>query len=77
LDIPFLAAMLNWPAGRRATDGVWAPSWYGAVEQSTGFQASAASQSAIELDAPLQSVADAAQPLYDRLKRYKLPACPS
>ena len=29
--------MLAWPAGPRATDGVWAPHWYGAVERSTGF----------------------------------------
>ncbi len=37
LGIPFTSAMLRWPAGRRATDGVWAPVWYGAVERSTGF----------------------------------------
>ena len=35
--IPFDPAMLSWPAGRRATDGVWAPVWYQTVEQSTGF----------------------------------------
>ena len=29
--------MLSWPAGRRETDGVWAPAWYDAVERSTGF----------------------------------------
>jgi hypothetical protein len=37
LDIPWDPAMLSWPAGRRATDGVWAPHWYSAVEASTGF----------------------------------------
>ena len=35
---PFDEAMLHWPAGSRATDGVWAPYWYGRVEQSTGFE---------------------------------------
>ena len=35
--IAFDAAMLTWPAGRRASDGVWAPVWYDAVEHSTGF----------------------------------------
>jgi len=37
LGVPYTDAMLRWPAGRRATDGVWAPHWYAAVEASTGF----------------------------------------
>jgi len=31
LELPYTPAMLRWPAGRRATDGVWAPAWYHAV----------------------------------------------
>jgi hypothetical protein len=38
LGIEFQEAMLAWPAGPRATDGVWAPHWYGEVEKSTGFR---------------------------------------
>jgi len=30
--------MLSWPAGPRASDGVWAPYWYEAVLRSTGFE---------------------------------------
>lgn len=30
--------MLNWPAGPRRTDGVWARHWYSAVNASTGFE---------------------------------------
>lgn len=37
LDVPFRDEMLAWPAGRRETDGLWAPHWYAAVEKSTGF----------------------------------------
>lgn len=37
LDIPFDEAMLSWPPGRRASDGVWAAHWYGAAEASAGF----------------------------------------
>jgi hypothetical protein len=41
LDVPIdedlAEAMLSWPAGRRASDGVWASEWYSAVEASTGF----------------------------------------
>ena len=35
--VAFDPAMLTWPPGRRASDGVWAPAWYDAVEKSTGF----------------------------------------
>jgi len=38
IGVPFTDAMLSWPAGRRATDGIWAKHWYGAVERTTGFQ---------------------------------------
>ncbi|MGI9304321.1 MAG: HAD family hydrolase [Gammaproteobacteria bacterium] len=37
LDVPFSERMLSWPAGRRASDGVWAKHWYASVERSTGF----------------------------------------
>ena len=37
LGIPFTERMLHWPPGPRASDGVWAPHWYAAVERSTGF----------------------------------------
>ncbi len=35
--VDFTERMLQWPSGRRETDGVWAEHWYGQVEQSTGF----------------------------------------
>lgn len=37
LEIRFDEGMLNWPAGGRREDGVWAKHWYHAVHQSTGF----------------------------------------
>ncbi|SFF69924.1 hypothetical protein SAMN05443635_101143 [Roseobacter denitrificans OCh 114] len=37
IDLPFDPAMLRWPAGPRAEDGIWAAHWYGAVHRSTGF----------------------------------------
>ena len=39
IDLPWDAAMLNWPSGPRAEDGAWAPHWYDAVWSSTGFGA--------------------------------------
>lgn len=38
LGVEFTTAMLSWPAGPRATDGVWAQYWYEAVEASTRFE---------------------------------------
>jgi hypothetical protein len=38
LGLDFSERMLHWPAGRRATDGIWAKHWYDAVTASTGFQ---------------------------------------
>ena len=29
--------MLNWPKGKRDTDGIWSKVWYKKVEQSTTF----------------------------------------
>jgi hypothetical protein len=37
LGLNFFPAMLQWPKGARASDGVWAKYWYDSVENSTGF----------------------------------------
>jgi hypothetical protein len=37
LDLEFTEAMLQWPAGLRDTDGVWAKHWYKKVEDTTSF----------------------------------------
>ncbi|MCZ6635251.1 MAG: sulfotransferase family protein [bacterium] len=38
LAIPFDSAMLNWTAGARPEDGIWAKYWYHSVHKSTTFQ---------------------------------------
>lgn len=38
VGIPFDESMLSWPAGRRASDGVWSEHWYDSVWKSTGFK---------------------------------------
>ena len=72
LGIMFDPRMLAWPAGRRDSDGVWAPSWYDAVERSTGFAAPRPDKGFDDLPDPLKRVAEAGRPFYDRLARYKL-----
>jgi hypothetical protein len=63
--IAFDEAMLKWPKGPKACDGVWAAHWYNAAWESTGFSVPPAK--AISLPPELQRIADAARPYYDRL----------
>ena len=70
LNIDYTDAMLHWPAGRRSTDGVWAPAWYNAVEQSTGF-APPRSESTSPLPDDLQRIADAARPHYESMAKFR------
>ena len=70
LGIGYTDAMLSWPAGRRATDGVWAPAWYAAVERSTGFET--APHETVALTPGLQRVADAARPHYEAMAAHRL-----
>jgi hypothetical protein len=71
LGIAYTPAMLRWPAGRRSTDGVWAPAWYNAVEGSTGFSPPPAETSLL-LPGELQRIADQAQPYYAALAQHRL-----
>ncbi|THD58672.1 hypothetical protein [Phenylobacterium sp.] len=73
LGIPFREAMLAWPAGRRDSDGVWAPAWYEAVERSTGFAAPDRAP-APPLTAALARIAEAARPHYEALARHRIGA---
>jgi hypothetical protein len=64
LGIPWDPAMLHWPPGRRATDGVWAAHWYGAVEASTGFGAPDPALPALDAQAAAVAAACAADYAY-------------
>lgn len=70
LGIGYTDAMLSWPAGRRATDGVWAPAWYAAVERSTSFETGPPEP--VALTPELQRVADAARPHYESMAAHRL-----
>jgi hypothetical protein len=65
LGVPFLEAMLSWPPGMRATDGVWAKHWYTEVEHSTGFRPY--TPKAEEVPARLKEVYDRCLELYQQL----------
>jgi hypothetical protein len=70
VGIEYTEAMLRWPAGRRATDGIWAPAWYAAVERSTGFETP--SHEPVALTPELQRLADAARPHYESMAAQRL-----
>ena len=71
LGIGFDEAMLSWPPGRRATDGVWAPSWYDGVERSVGFAAPTMEHGFDDLPDRLKPLAEAGRPFYERLARHR------
>ena len=71
LAVPWYeGVMTNWQAGPRATDGVWASHWYGAVEASTGF--ASAPSSSPQLDAADCALATDMMTHYEAMARFKL-----
>lgn len=70
LGIPFDAAMLQWPAGPRDSDGVWAPHWYGVVETTSGFRPY--QEKSISLSPALEDIAEACCENYEYLRRARL-----
>ncbi|MFD0584667.1 sulfotransferase-like domain-containing protein [Dactylosporangium darangshiense] len=70
LGLPWDPAMLSWPAGRRDTDGVWAPHWYAAVERSTGF--APYDPRPAEVPVRLLPLVERAMPLYEELAARRL-----
>ena len=68
LDITFDEAMLKWPKGPKPVDGIWAPHWYNAVWQSTGFEKPDSQGPALSGD--LARIADQARPYYEKLKAF-------
>ena len=72
LGIAFDPAMLAWPAGRRDSDGVWAPAWYAAVEASTGFAPPDGGQEEPKLPDHLAAIAEEAEGHYRRLAGYRV-----
>jgi sulfotransferase family protein len=70
LGIPWTEAMLSWPAGRRDTDGVWAPHWYASVEASTGFAPYSSAPAAVP--ARLRPLVTAAMPYYEEMAAHRL-----
>ena len=72
LDLPFDPAMLQWEAGAREEDGIWAPYWYKTVHKSTGFRKYLARE--FNLQGVQQALAEQCMPYYQKLYEYALKA---
>lgn len=70
IGLEFSDRMLAWPKGGHKEDGVWAPHWYGAVWESTGF--AGAEGQLPEVGPELQPVLEAALPFYEKMKAAKI-----
>jgi hypothetical protein len=70
LGVDFTAAMLSWPPGRRATDGIWAKHWYANVEKSTGFEPYAPKDEPVP--AELRDLLDQCKALYAVLHDHRI-----
>lgn len=70
LGIAWDPAMLNWAPGRRASDGPWAPHWYGAVEVSRGF--GPPETGSPELSDEARRLADRCRPYYEQLAAHRI-----
>jgi hypothetical protein len=68
LGVAFDSAMLSWPAGPRASDGVWAAHWYKRVNASTGFAPYSAPKPAPE---ELRGIVAKCRPFYERMRAFR------
>ena len=70
ISLPFDPAMLSWPAGPRADDGIWAAHWYNAVHKSTGF--AGAEGPLPNLTGRDRNLLENALPYYEKLAAHKI-----
>ena len=72
VGVEFTGAMLSWPPGARATDGVWAKHWYPEVETSTSFRPYEAKQN--KVPERLRAVYGKCFEVYEQLHAHRLRA---
>jgi len=70
LGVEFTPRMLHWAAGARASDGVWAPYWYGAVVRSTGFEPYRERERRVPPE--FRDLIDAVMPAYETLFAHRM-----
>ena len=71
LGVEFFDAMLNWDAGPRSEDGIWAKYWYQSVHHSTGFTSNNPKG---QFPSHLMDLLAECRPWYDKLYKYAISA---
>ena len=70
INIPFTVKMLNWPKGRRDSDGIWEKIWYKNVKSSTSF--SKILNKEYEIPKKYNHIYNECLRIYDQLKIYNI-----
>jgi hypothetical protein len=70
VGVEFDLAMLSWPLGLRATDGIWAKYWYDDVARSTSFRPYKPRNGAVPDH--LREIHDQCRECYEQLYAYRL-----
>jgi hypothetical protein len=68
--LKFQSEMLQWKAGPKEYDGIWAPHWYANVHRSTGFERQATSNR--PLPKKLEPLNESASVYYQKLLQYAI-----
>ena len=68
LDVAFDPAMLRWPPGKHASDGIWAKHWYASVERSTSFAPYQEDETPVPEN--MRALLDECQALYGQMAPY-------
>ena len=70
INIPFTEKMLNWPKGRRDSDGIWEKIWYKNVKSSTYFNKILNKE--YEIPKKYNHIYNESLKIYDQLKIYNI-----
>ena len=70
INIPFSEKMLNWPKGRRDSDGIWEKIWYKNVKSSTSFNKILNKE--YEIPKKYNHIYNECLRIYDQLKIYNI-----
>ena len=70
INIPFTEKMLNWPKGRRDSDGIWEKIWYKNVKSSTSFNKILNKE--YEIPKKYNHIYNECLKIYDQLKIYNI-----
>ena len=70
INIPFTEKMLNWPKGRRDSDGIWEKIWYKNVKSSTSFNKILNKE--YEIPKKYNQIYNECLEIYDQLKIYNI-----